>query len=78
MSGLLAAFESFVICSRHLAADSSFFNLRDTCFFQLFFWRAFSSSCALLVLVCMFVFFIVEAAFEPFVFVGATPIFSSY
>ena len=43
----------FVICSRHLAADSSFFNLRDTCFFQLFFWRACLSSYALLVLVCM-------------------------
>ena len=39
--------------SRHLAADSSFFNLRDSCFFQLFFWRACSSNYALLVLVCM-------------------------
>ena len=33
LSGLLAvlvAFESFVICSHHLADDSSFFNLRVT------------------------------------------------
>ena len=60
------------------ASFTSFFNLRDSCFFQLFFWRACSSSCALLVIVCISVFFMVLAAFEPFVFVGATPIFSSY
>ena len=45
--------ESFVICSRHLAADSTFFYLRDSCFFQLFFWRGCLSSYALLVRGCL-------------------------
>ena len=53
------AFESFVICSRHIALTHQFFNLRVSCFFQLFFWRACLSRYALLVLVCMSAFVVV-------------------
>ena len=41
---LIYAFESFIICSRHIALTHQFVNLRLSCFFQLFFWRACLSS----------------------------------